>query len=79
MRLIALYAYYCYHQAVVAPALRSFMGSNWLPSKSCVHFEMFFIVERCDMSIAAGIQLQQVYNFHYRNCILSSSEHFPNL
>jgi len=79
MRFIALYAYHCYHQDVVALVLQSFMGNNWSPSKSCVHFEMYFVVELCDVSIAAGIQLQQVYNFHYSNCILSSSEHFPNL
>jgi len=39
---------------------------------------MYSIVELYDVSIVAGNQLQQVYNFHYRNCILNSSEHFSN-
>jgi hypothetical protein len=78
MRFIILYAYHHYLQAVVAPVLHSFVGSNWSPTKSCVHFEMYFIVELCDVSIVAGIQLQQIYCFHYRNYIHSSSEHFHN-
>ena len=39
---------------------------------------MYFIMELYDVCIVAGIHLQQVYNFYYRNCILNSSEHFLN-